>query len=514
MSDRYEKKRLSRRGFLKGAAVGLGALTLSRIGQSEAGAAEPPAKWKREADIVIVGLGVAGLAAAIEAADQGAKVMILEKGAGASGASPVSSGTVWLPLNPLQNHPDSVEQVIRYLTSCAKDQGDEKLIRVFAENTKDTSAWLMNRVGLKATQPDRFDYHPGYPGAGKGRNISSEGKGAGLISLMIRTAKAKNVEIVTGVRARKLAVNRTGRVVGVIGEKKGDAYKAKRGVILCAGGFTSNEDLKKSFLKVYPIYGQVPGLDGDGILMGMGAGAAVEGMCESVGVSVFRMPGTNRGARYAILTAPSCIMVNRKGQRFCNESADYDTVSTSFYAYDTVADAYANVPAWVIFDEKVRLSGPVALDPGWSKDNSEEIGRGWIKKADTLEALAGQIGLDGSALAKTVETYNAHAATGKDPLFRRGEIPGTKGVGKIAGPPFYAAEVYPGLYDTAGGLKINEKSQVLNTSGDVIEGLFAAGTNAHMAIGFYYPNGGTALGQPIVFGRIAAKNAAALKPWK
>ncbi len=514
MNGRYEKKRISRRGFLKGAAVGLGALTLSRIGQSDAGAAEPPAKWKREADIVIVGLGVAGLAAAIEAADLGAKVMILEKGAGASGASPVSSGTVWLPLNPLQNHPDSVDQVIRYLTNCAKDQGDEKLIRVFAENTKDTAAWLMNRVGLKATQPDRFDYHPGYPGAGKGRNISSEGKGAGLISLMIRTAKAKNVEIVTGVRARKLAVSRTGRVVGVIGEKKDDTYKAKRGVILCAGGFTSNEALKKSFLKVYPIYGQVPGLDGDGILMGMGAGAAVEGMCESIGVSVFRMPGTNRGARYAILTAPSCIMVNRKGQRFCNESADYDTVSTSFYPYDTVADAYANVPAWVIFDEKVRLSGPVAIDPGWSKDNSEEIGRGWIKKADTLEALAGQVGLDGTALAKTVETYNAHAATGKDPLFRRGEIPGTNGAGRIAGPPFYAAEVYPGLYDTAGGLKINEKSQVLSTSGEVIEGLFAAGTNAHMAIGFYYPNGGTALGQPIVFGRLAAQNAAALKPWK
>jgi len=179
MNGQDGKKRVSRRGFLKGAAIGLGALTLNGIRTSDVRAAEPPARWRREADVVIVGLGVAGLSAAIEAADLGAKVIILEKGVGASGASPVSSGTVWLPLNPLQNHPDSLEQVIQYLTNCAKNQGDEKLIRVFAENTKDTAAWLMKRVGLKATQPNRYDYHPGYPGAGRGRNISSEGKESG-----------------------------------------------------------------------------------------------------------------------------------------------------------------------------------------------------------------------------------------------------------------------------------------------------------------------------------------------
>jgi succinate dehydrogenase/fumarate reductase flavoprotein subunit len=128
--------------------------------------------------------------------------------------------------------------------------------------------------------------------------------------------------------------------------------------------------------------------------------------------------------------------------------------------------------------------------------------------------LARQIGLDGEALARTVDSYNQNAAAGKDPLFRRGEIPGTSGVAKISGPPFYGIQVYPGLYDTAGGLKINEKSEVISASGDVIEGLFSAGTNAHMAIGFYYPNGGTALGQPLVFGRIAGRNAAAAKPWK
>ena len=86
-----------------------------------------------------------------------------------------------------------------------------------------------------------------------------------------------------------------GQIIGVMGEKPEESYKAKRAVILCAGGFASNDAMKKSFLKVHPAYAQVPGLLGDGILMGMGAGAAVEGMNEFVGVSLFPIPGRERG---------------------------------------------------------------------------------------------------------------------------------------------------------------------------------------------------------------------------
>ena len=117
-------------------------------------------------------------------------------------------------------------------------------------------------------------------------------------------------------------------------------------------------------------------------------------------------------------------MVNRKGQRFCNESANYDSVCTSYYAYDTVADDYANVPAWVIFDEQVRTKGPASASAGWSKDNMEEIKKGWIKKADSLTDLAKQTGINEQALAQTIDLYNQNAEQGKDPLFRRGEIQG------------------------------------------------------------------------------------------
>jgi len=127
-------------------------------------------------------------------------------------------------------------------------------------------------------------------------------------------------------------------------------------------------------------------------------------------------------------------MVNRKGRRFCNESADYDTVSTSFYTYDTVQDDYENVPAWVVFDEQVRVKGPVTVDPGWSKDNSEEMKQGWIKKADSLADLAAQMGVNAEGLVQTVDTFNQSAADGKDPSFRRGEIQGTAGVAKLSGP--------------------------------------------------------------------------------
>jgi flavocytochrome c len=507
------ESKLDRRGFLKGTVMGAGALAMAGVNADEARAAGPPKMWAAEADVIVVGLGVAGAPAAIAAAEAGAKVLLLEKGPGPSGATPVSSGTVWLPLNPLQQHPDSVEEVVKYLTSCAKDQADAALIRTFAENTKETAEWLLSKIGLKATQPNRYDYHPSYPGAGRGRNFSSQGAGAGLMTVLINAAKERKVEIRTGIRARRLIASEQGRILGVQGENPAEAFKAARAVILCAGGFSANEAMKKSFLKVYPAYGQVPGLLGDGILMGMGAGAAVEGMSEFVGVTVMPVPGRDRGVRFFILSAPSCIMVNRKGQRFCNESADYDTVSASYYAYDTLEDDYANVPAWMIFDEQVRTKGPASPSPGWSKDNLEEVKRGWIKKADSLADLAAQTGINGQALAQTIDAFNQHAAQGKDPLFRRGEIPGTPGVAKLSGPPYYAIQVYPGLYDTAGGLKINAKSQVMNPFGEAIPGLYSAGTTSHMAIGFYYPNGGAAIGQPLVFGRIAGKTAAAEKPW-
>ena len=187
-----DEKKLSRRMFIKGTIMGAGALAaIAGIDVAKVRAAAPPRKWRDEADVIVVGLGVAGVVAAIEASDHGAKVLVLEKGPGPSGASPVSSGTVWLPLNPIQGHPDSVEDVVKYLTACAKLQGDEALIRTFAENTKETAEWLFNKIGLKATQPNRFDYHPLYPGAGRGRNVSSQGKGAGLMSVLVDAAKAR-----------------------------------------------------------------------------------------------------------------------------------------------------------------------------------------------------------------------------------------------------------------------------------------------------------------------------------
>jgi 3-oxosteroid 1-dehydrogenase len=505
------ERQRSRRRFVEGAAVGFGTLAAG-LSLRETQAIPPPRTWTAEADVVIVGMGVAGAATAIEAADAGAKVMVLEKGRVPAGATPLSGGTVWLPLNPLQPHQDSVDAVIRYLTACGRGRLDEAMVRTFAENCKDTAAWLLDKVGAKATQPNRYDYHPSYPGAGRGRNFSVEGRGAGLMNVLLQAAKARNVDVRTGVFAKRLVVAPDGRIVGVAGDKPGEAYKANRAVVLATGGFQGNEAMKRAFLAVPGAVAQVPTLKGDGILMGMAVGAGLDGMADFVGVTLFRIPNTDRGVTLTVLSQPSAIMVNRRGARFCNESADYDTVSQSYAAYDTVFDDYANYPAWVVFDEAVRVKGPVTTDPGWSKDNQNEIQRRWLVRGDTIEALAGEIGVDAVSLRQTVDGYNRAAADGKDPLFRRGEIPGTAGVARIGAGPYYALPVMPGFYDTVGGLKINPKGQVLTPFDEIIPGLYATGTNARMAIGFYYPNGGTAIGQPLVFGRLAGRAAAADSP--
>lgn len=501
---------MDRRRFLKGAAAA--GLAASVSAPAWAAPVFQPAKWDEEADIVIVGYGAAGASAALGAREKGASVIILEKGKGPSGATPKSGGTLWFPLNPLNTErEDSVDKVFTYLQNCAKGEADDKIVRLFAEGSKATAEWIMKDVGLKATQPNRFDYHPFYQGAGQGRNFSSEGGGAGLMKVLATAAEAKGAQVRNEVKAQKLAVDANGKVVGVMAtgaDGKQKAYGAKIAVILCAGGFCSNEAWKREYLKVYPCLAQVPGLNGEGIAMGMAVGAGLRGMNTDVGVPLYRVAdadNTQIGVGASVRTRETSIMVNRKGQRFCNESADYDSVMSAFYAWDLQADAYANVPAWFVFDDTARAAGAVVS--GFSKDNLAEIDKGLVKKANTIKELAALLKIDPDALQATVDAYNKAAADGKDPLFGRGTLAGTPGPKPLATAPFYAYEAYPGLYDTAGGLWINEKCQVLSALGDVIPGLYSGGTNAHMALGYFYPNGGTAIAQAIFFGRLAGQMA-------
>ena len=187
--------------------------------------------------------------------------------------------------------------------------------------------------------------------------------------------------------------------------------------------------------------------------------------------------------------------MNKKGKRFTNEAGYYNYV-----AYDMLLPG--NLPNYLIFDEKVRTSGPNNWPP-WSGNKNKDIEEGTTKKADTIRELAEKIEVDSDTLEETVSKYNVNAKRGVDPEFGK-----TRDLDPIDTPPFYAFERIVGIHSTMGGLRINTRAQVIDVKGQVIRRLYAAGEITGGTIGYNYPTAGTAIQNAICFGRIAGVNAA------
>ncbi len=170
-------------------------------------------------------------------------------------------------------------------------------------------------------------------------------------------------------------------------------------------------------------------------------------------------------------------------------------------------------PAANPFDEENRLKAPLGVPTGyqrnvyrWSADNSAEIDKGWITRADTIEELAGKISIDESNLSDTLRRYHDFCQTGEDTDFNR---TGDR-LKAIDTPPYYAIQLHPALINTQGGPRRDKESRVLDAYGKPIPRLYAAGELGSIW-GFLY-QGGNNLGECLVFGRIAGRNAAAEKP--
>jgi succinate dehydrogenase/fumarate reductase flavoprotein subunit len=187
---------------------------------------------------------------------------------------------------------------------------------------------------------------------------------------------------------------------------------------------------------------------------------------------------------------------------------------TLFYEllkFDEERKEYPRNPCYWIFDERRRTAGPLTpLSAGfvkagyydWSPDNSKEIEKGWIKRADSIEELAEATGFpDPAVLVETVRAYNEACAAGVDPFGRPADT-----LVPLDTPPYYCTPLYPGGPNTCGGPRRDEKARVLNPFGEPIPGLYAAGELGE-AVGQLYPSNGANLSESICFGRIAAADA-------
>jgi flavocytochrome c len=477
-------------------------------------------KWDHETEIVVVGYGGAGAAAAIEAHDKGAAVLIIDKSSVAGGTTAISGGIIagaGTSLQRARGVTDSPEEMYKYFRACGQGLDAPDMTRVLSENSGPNVEWLISMgMEFKYLYLSGAEDYPEYavvtPAKPRGHSV---GSGGAFFKVLKNACDKRGINCLYETELKEIVTSPEEEVIGVRVESKGRTryVKAGKGVVLACGGYAYNPEMLKqySFDKGYRAkYTGSVSHTGDGIRAAQMLGADLRcmgqmGVIPSVqrpGQKIARIvhtPGDPKyirtdGGQYAI------IVVNKKGKRFTNESGYYNYV-----AYDMLLPG--NLPNYLIFDERVRTSGPVNWPP-WSGDKNNDIEDGTTKKADTIRELAAKIEMDPDVLEETVNNYNVNAEKGTDPEFGK-----TLDLAPVNTPPFYAFERVVGIHSTMGGLKINTAAQVINVTGQVIRRLYAAGETTGGALGLNYPCAGTAIQNTICFGRIAGRNAASETTW-
>ena len=450
------------------------------------------------ADVVIVGAGGAGFAAATEALENGATVIIIEKNEMIGGNTARAGGTLNAPdperqskMNPPVE--DSVELFIKNTLEAGDFKADPELVRVLCSHALEARHWLTDH-GTKWTEMVYQTIGGLWP-----RSLDEKDKIAynGFIAPLAKRVAELGGKVVLNCKAESLTKNDAGKVTGVIAfdTKNGQEYHftAKNAVILATGGYSASAELVKKYngLSGLPT-SNAPTSTGDGITLGTAAGAATTGM-EYIQIHPHGNPMTGGLQSHFAGVIKNSIYVNKLGKRFVEESGRRDVISNA-----TIAQPGQIM--YSIFDSEGGFYAGVKELPAAELENLTS--KGYLYVGGTLEELAKKAGIDPEGLKATVARYNELVAVGKDTDFEKDEVELP-----IAKAPFYCVPLSPTLHHTMGGLKINTEAQVLREDGSVIAGLYAAG---EVTGGIHGSNrvGGNALTDGVVFGRIAGKNAA------
>jgi 3-oxosteroid 1-dehydrogenase len=345
---------------------------------------------------------------------------------------------------------------------------------------------------------------------------------ASLRLAMLRQA----VPLMLGTKLESL-ITEQGRVSGVVVTQDGQVRKllARCGVVLATGGFESNQALREQYLPAptQADWTAAPrGNEGDGLKAGLAVGAATGLMNMTWGAPTVPVPGAaSATAVFVERSLPGCVVVNGQGRRFGNEAAPYTDFVNAVQADH--AKTGASVPCWLVFDARFRKSYPCGPLMPSSIAPDGKLPAEWLNnvywKADTLAALAEQIGVDAQGLAQTVSKMNEYAQTGVDTEFGKGnnafdryyadpKVKPNPCLAPIVDAPFYAVRLYPGEIGTKGGLLTDEAARVLRADGSVIRGLYAVGNCSAAVMGKTYAGAGATLGPAMTFGYLAARDLA------
>ena len=573
---------LSRRGFLSVAGLAAVAAGASLAGcapqaaKEENAAVGVPETWDYECDVAVVGSGTV-LTGAGKAAAAGDKVIIIEAANQVGGTTATSNGQTWMPLNStaMADNLDDRDDALAYITATAAGKSTPEILDAFLTYGPEAIDFLAETADLSWEISPRIDYHYDvFPGAkDQVRTIAPVGKQsteAGQMTGAFGTTSSGSYvtapladgivnkyggEILTETTAKRLItrVNDEGKteVVGVQAEtKKGTVnIKASKAVILGAGGFGWNDEMKRQYMEIPANRTmEVTTCKGEGILMGQAVGADLDLMPYAWGQVVCVDPADmpyhewcdapteyndfGLGTFYGLMCKAGSCVINKFGRRFMDEAVDYDSLWHGFWGRDLgkngddegaeFGTSWTNIPAFYICDSTVADAEASTM-----RDEDGNICSWVAYQSDTLEGLLDQIPFRDDyarqTASKTLESYNAYAAEGRDPEFHRGETLWDQGgtsrpascLAPIEQGALYCVNCEPYPMCTKGGLKVNEKAEVLSVTGEVIPRLYASGNNSGIGgPGLFYNGAGGTLGPGFAFSYIAGMNATQLEPWE
>ncbi len=509
--------------------------------------------WDDECDVLVVGSGGGALTSAYTAAREGLSVIVVEASGLFGGTTAYSGGGgMWFPNNAVlrrNGSQDTPEDARTYFRAVVGERTPETLQDAFLEAGPRVVDYLEadEAFAFKVMPwPDYFGEAP--RSSAEGRHVVMRAFPAALLGDLADSvrgplevergdAPAPAPEYLSGGRAlvgrHLLALSRfpdadlrrnarfeelltaDGEVLGAIVAQADGQHRirARRGVVLAAGGFEHDDQMRSDY--GVPGSGRdsmgAPDNKGLAIRAGIAAGADVDLMDQA-----WWSPGLTHpdGSSTFSLWFTGGIFVDDSGERFVNESAAYDRIGRR--VLERVAAGEMTLPYWMVYDGSQGERPPVqsASVPIGETEAYQAAGC-WVS-ADTLAGLAERIGVPGAALEATVARFNEHAAAGRDPDFGRGDQPydrtftgGGSPLVPISQGPFHAARFGVSDLGTKGGLRTDEHARVLDREGAVIGGLYAAGNTMAAVTGTTYPGGGNPIGACMVFGHLAALNMAA-----
>lgn len=442
---------------------------------------------EKQADIVIIGAGGAGMTAAVEASQKGAtNLIVLEKMPITGGNTVRATGGLNAAETPYQKNDeieDSIELFVEDTMKGGKNLNDPKLVQVMAEQSADAVTWV-NEIGGDLSVVGQF-------GGASVKRIHRPSDTSAVGPMLVKALNAKlqelNVPVFLETEAIHILLDEKGTVQGVQAVTKGgEPYTIScKAVILAAGGFGANSEMVVKYKKELEGFCTTnhSGATGDGIVMAEELNA---GLVDIDQIQTHPTVNPDTTTMYTEgVRGNGAILVNRSGKRFVNELETRDVVSEAILNQD-------GKTCYLVFDQSVRESLSAI---------EKYIGQGIITQADTPGELAEAIGVDKEQLKATLEQYAKYQAEGKDSEFGREsmEVP-------LIMPPYYAGLCAPAVHHTMGGVKIDPATQVLKEDGSIIPGLFAAG---EIVGGVHGANrlGGNAVTDIVVFGRLAGSAA-------